>query len=81
MWDAKVVESPTKDGVWKVEYTDGGVVMAVDKKDLVVYALGAQEWGSREWYGLRYLVVSVRSSRQLLGSASEFLVRGGMRQA
>ena len=57
LWDAKVVESPTKDGVWKVEYTDGGVVTAVDKEALRVYELGEQEWGTSEWYAVRHLVI------------------------
>ena len=58
LWDARVVESPAKAGVWKVQYTDSGVVAGVNKENLAVYALGEQELGSREWFALRNLVAS-----------------------
>ena len=53
-----MVESPAKAGVWKVQYTDGGVVAEVKKEDLSIFVLCEQEWGSRRWFALRNLFAS-----------------------
>ena len=39
-----------------MEYTDGGVVVPVDRKDLSVYKLVDIEWATGNWFAARNLV-------------------------